>query len=63
MLIQRIEYQCNYSSRSSTFENSKSSECNTLIEAMKNHCVVEEPVVVYSSPELEILEPSETKRR
>ena len=47
MLIQRIEYQCNYSSRSSTFENSKSSECNTLIEAMKNHCVVEEPVVVY----------------
>ena len=63
MLVQRIEYQCNYSSKSSTIEDSKSSECNTLIEAMKNHSIVEEPVVVYSSPEVELFEPTETRGR
>ena len=35
MLIQRIEYQCNYASESSTFEDSKSSLGNTLIDDMK----------------------------
>lgn len=56
MLIQRIEYQCNYASESSTFEDSKSSLGNTLIDAMKYYSIIDEPNEVYSSPIIAVLE-------
>ncbi len=56
MLIQRIEYQCNYASDSSTFEDSKSSMNNTLIDAMKYYSIVDEPSKVYSSKVVAILD-------
>lgn len=56
MLIQRIEYQCNYASDSSTFEDSKSSVNNTLIEAMKYYSIVDEPSKVYSSKGIAIID-------
>ena len=58
MLIQRIEYQCNYASESSTFEDSKSSLGNTLIDAMKYFSIIDEPNVVYSSHIIAVLEAS-----
>ena len=58
MLIQRIEYQCNYASESSTFEDSKSSLGNTLIEAMKYYSIIDEPNEVYSSHIIAVLEAS-----
>ena len=56
MLIQRIEYQCNYASDSLTFEDSKSSINNTLIDAMKYYGIVDEPSKVYSSKVIAILD-------
>ena len=58
MLIQRIEYQCNYASESSTFEDSKSSLGNTLIDAMKYYSIIDEPNEVYSSHIIAVLEAS-----
>ena len=58
MLIQRIEYQCNYASESSTFEDSKSSLRNTLIDAMKYYSIIDEPNEVYSSHIIAVLEAS-----
>lgn len=42
MLVQRIEYQCNYSSDSLSSESNKSSLQNTLIEAMKYYSIINE---------------------
>lgn len=50
MLVQRIEYQCNYASESLAFENSRSSLENTLIDVMKYYSIIEEPDEVYSFP-------------
>ena len=62
VLVQRIDFQCNYASESSSFEDSTSSICNTLIDAMKYYSIIEEPDEVYSSPILAVLDsPSETK--
>ena len=58
MLIQRIEYQCNYVSESSTFEDSKSSLGNTLIDAMKYYSIIDEPDKLYFSPIIAVLEVS-----
>ncbi len=58
MLIQRIKYQCNYASESSTVEDSKSSLGNTLIEAMKYYSIIDEPNEVYSSHIIAVLKAS-----
>ena len=58
MLIQRIEYQCSYASESSSFEDSKSSLGNTLIDAMKYYSIIDEPNEVYSSHIIAVLEAS-----
>lgn len=58
MLIQRIEYQCNYASECSTFEDSRSSLGNTLIDAMKYYSIIDEPNAVYSSHIIAVLEES-----
>lgn len=57
MLIQRIEYQCNYASDSSLFEDTKSSLSDTIIDAMKYYSIVEEQDEVYSSHIIAILDP------
>lgn len=49
MLVQRIEYQCNYASESMKFEDSKTSLPNMLIDVMKCYSIIVEPNVVYSS--------------
>lgn len=56
MLIQRIEYQCNYASDSSAFEDTKSSLSNTLIDAMKYYSIVKEQDEIYSSQVVAILD-------
>lgn len=56
VLIQRIEYQCNYASENSTFEDSKSSLGNTLIDAMKYYSIIDEPDEVYSSKVIAVLD-------
>ena len=58
MLVQRIEYQCNYASESSTFEDSKSGLGDTLIDAMKYYSIIDEPNEVYSSHIIAVLEAS-----
>ena len=58
MLVQRIEYQCNYASDSSIFEDSKSGMNNTLIDAMKYYSIVDEPDIVYSPKIIAILDDS-----
>ena len=55
MLVQRIEYKCNYHSDSLTFGNSKSSSPTALIEAMKYYSIVEESAQVFPSQVVAVL--------